>query len=249
MVLPVSLPIIQKDSPMNITLERREQLTPNIRTFYFQPERRIQYIPGQYAEFYIPHQSDTRGMHRWFTLSSCPDEPLLTVTTKFASNNGSSFKDAFLALEPGAMLSMTDPMGDFVLPKDPTIPLVFVVGGIGITPVRSMIQSLALKHETRPIQLLYAAGHAEDLVFTDLFAAQPIDFIPILTNASSDWRGHTGHLNAEKVIELIGDSSDKLFYFSGPEPMVEMLVHELKNEHNVQSHQIVLDYFPGYTNL
>jgi ferredoxin-NADP reductase len=236
---------------MNIVFDRQEQIAPRIWTFYFRPEKPVYYIAGQYAEFYLPHEHDSRGAHRWFTLSSSPTEEFLAVTTKFAPSDSSTFKREMLQLQPGAKLVMTDPMGDFVLPKDTNIPLVFIVGGIGVTPVRSMLQWLATKNERRPIQLLYAARSPQDLVFSDLFAALPINFMPILTNAGSDWQGHTGYLNAERVLELIGDSDNKdtLFYFSGPEPMVEMLVAELKAEHTVQPHQIVLDYFPGYSSL
>ncbi|HKR81737.1 MAG TPA: FAD-dependent oxidoreductase [Candidatus Saccharimonadales bacterium] len=234
---------------MNIIFDHREQIAPCIYTFYFRSEKPVQYVAGQYAEFYLPHGGhDARGEHRWFTLSSMPDEPLLAMTTKFAQSDGSSFKRQLRALKPGAQLGMTEPMGDFVLPKDPRVPVVFVVGGIGITPVRSMIAWLHARGESRPLQLVYAARRPKDLVFTNLFEAYGLHASPILTNPDGDWQGHTGHLNARHLLEVTGDSKGKLFYFSGPEPMVEALVAELK-QHSVEPYQIVLDYFPGYSQL
>ena len=56
-------------------------------------------------------------------------------------------------------------MGDFVLPRDDSIPLVFIAGGIGITPFHSIIGNLKDKSEKRQIQLFYGARNLDELVF------------------------------------------------------------------------------------
>src|SRR5438128_2636442 len=131
----------------------QETIASSIKSFWFKPTRPVHYTAGQYIELKLPHDKpDNRGERRWFTLSSYPTEPLLSITTKF-TDPGSSFKRALLDMKQGQIINMSDPMGDFVLPKDDTIPLIFVAGGIGVTPVRSMIKWLSDKAEKRDIKL------------------------------------------------------------------------------------------------
>src|SRR6185369_15796787 len=103
-------------------------------SFWFRPERPVDYIAGQFTEIYLPHSgADSRGERRWFTLSSSPTDALVSITTQFIPTEGSTFKKELFGLRPGAALKLADPMGDFVLPKDPSIPLLFIAGGLGIT--------------------------------------------------------------------------------------------------------------------
>jgi ferredoxin-NADP reductase len=101
--------------------------------------------------------------------SSTPTDELLAVTTKFAKDNGSSYKKALRHLKAGDELEMSDPMGDFVLPKLIQTPLVFVAGGIGITPFKSMLSWLGATHEDRPIKLLVGVNNEDEIVFRILF--------------------------------------------------------------------------------
>src|SRR6185436_20097378 len=134
-----------------------------------------------------------------------------------AAEHGSTFKQTLAALQPGAIVDIAEPMGDFVLPKDMTIPLVFIGGGIGITPFHSMSKWLQDTDEQRNIRMLYAANHLEEVAFRDLFESVTQDLKIILSDPPADWRGLTGHLTAEKIQELIPDLIAQRIYISGPE--------------------------------
>jgi len=232
---------------MKIRLERRHQENHDVRTFWFRPEKPFDYTAGQFIEMYLPHNNpDDRGIKHWFTLSSSPTEELISITTKFAGSKSSSFKKTLFTLKPRTEVKIVEPMGDFVLPKDTTIPLVFVAGGIGITPFRSMVKWLADKDEKRQIVALLAANMPQDFIFVDLFEAYGAKVIQIASEPEADWKGETGRLSAEKILELVGDAADKRIYVSGPEPMVESLEADL-HKHGVTKDQLVLDFFPGYT--
>ncbi len=236
---------------MRIVFDHREQVTPTIWTFAFRPDKPLHYIAGQYAEIQLPHSNpDSRGEQRWFTISSAPGDALVRITTKLTEKDGSSFKHALLALRPGAVLNISEPMGDFVLPKDTSIPLIFVAGGIGITPMYSMVKWLHETGEQRPITLLHTVQSAGDLIFVDLFRTYDLAFVPIVSRASKDWQGETGTLTGERIMKFAGPAhaANGLFYFSGPEPMVENLIAEIKR-FGVAPHRIVMDYFPGYAEL
>jgi ferredoxin-NADP reductase len=234
---------------MNVVFDHVEDTATNIRTFWFKPDRPVRYTAGQFTEIYLPHpNADERGVRHWFTLSSSPTDPLLSITTKFATDRSSTFKQTLRALEPGTPLHLADPMGDFVLPKDPSIPLLFVAGGIGVTPMHSMIKYLEDTGEHRQITLLYAAMHENELAFTELFEHANITFIPIIKEPQPGWQGETGTLSVERILKAVGTSPDTLIYLSGPEPMVEAFVDGLKAQ-GMNKHRLVTDYFPGYTQV
>ena len=128
---------------MQVVFDHVEIINPGISTFWFHPPAHLRYEAGQFVELYLPHApADARGERREFSLSSSPHEPLIAFTTNFAFENGSSYKRALQDLAPGETVILNEPMGDFVLPKDPAISLVFVAAGLGCTPFASMIKWL-----------------------------------------------------------------------------------------------------------
>ncbi|HSX33825.1 MAG TPA: FAD-dependent oxidoreductase [Candidatus Saccharimonadales bacterium] len=231
---------------MIVHFDHSEALTPNITSFYFRPTGKIQQVAGQFTEIHLPHaQPDDRGEKRWFTLSNSPTESMLAITTRHAAEHGSTFKEALWALKPGTELSLADPMGDMVLPKDPKRPLLFVAGGMGITPMRSMLKWLLDTHEQRPIRLLHAVQKAEDLIFASLFKEYSMDYTPIVSTPAPDWTGEQGRLTPERMLQS-AQSDQALIYLSGPEPMVEVFEKGLKDL-GVAPERILTDSFPGYS--
>jgi ferredoxin-NADP reductase len=225
---------------------RHELVNHNVRTLWFEPKSHLGYTAGQFIEATIPHNHpDDRGIKRWFTLSSAPSDKLLSITTKFAEHT-STFKHALLALQPGDEIEFSEAMGDFVLPKDPSIPLVFVAGGIGITPFHSIVNQLLASSEKRTLQVILAASTPDDFVFVDLFRSYGVEPICIVSEPRGGWRGDTGKLDGGRVLDLIGGSMDKRIYMSGPEQLVEVLDEQLKAL-GVDETQLVGDFFPGYT--
>jgi ferredoxin-NADP reductase len=231
---------------MNVTFDHVENTAENIKTFYFKPEKPVDYIAGQFTELYLAHDSpDNRGIRRWFTLSSAPTSPLLSITTKFSTQQSSTFKQTLAKLAPGSPLKLAQPMGDFVLPKDASRPLVFVAGGIGVTPMHSMIQYLHDRNETRTIHLMYAVTKAEELAFQKLFQNANIQLTTIIKDPPAGYTGESGSLSAERIISIAKPQPNALFYLSGPEPMVEAFTKDLAGS-GINKHNILTDYFPGY---
>lgn len=224
---------------MKVILDHTEVVAKNVQTFWFKAEQPVRYIAGQFIEMYLPHDNpDERGQKHWFTLSSSPTEKLIAITTKHATGQVSTFKQALFGMKPGDEATISEPMGDFVLPKDKSIPLVFVAGGIGITPMRSMVKLLMDTNEQRGVHIIYAAKTADELVFRELFETYnaKLDFL-----LSSEGK----RLGAELVLELTGNNPSQLIYVSGPEPMVETLEAGLKGV-GIKPEKLVLDFFPNY---
>jgi ferredoxin-NADP reductase len=232
---------------MNVTLDHTEDVAENIKTFWFKPEKPVRYTAGQFTEIYLPHDNaDNRGTRRWFTLSSSPTDPLLSITTKFAGDTSSTFKKTLFSLQLGTPLKLAEPMGDFVLPKDPNTPLVFVAGGIGVTPMHSMVKYLLDTKERRNIQVIYAVTHLTELAFEPLFKEYGVAFAVIVKEPPADYTGESGSLDGTRILKLApDDGSTTMYYLSGPEPMVEAFTKDMKHL-GVNKHRIVTDYFPGY---
>lgn len=234
---------------MYATLVRTEFVTGNIVTFWFEPERRLRYDAGQYLDIHVPHANpDNRGTVRTMSLSSSPTEPLLGITTKREPVH-STFKKALHALRPGDQVIMHDAMGDFVLPKDPRIPIVFVAGSVGITPVRSMVQWLHDKGQPRDAQLIYIAQDPANMPYVPLFRQQPgLKLEQIYTQQAPAGYTAQARPNTQELLARIGYTQGKLIYLSGPKPMMEGFWYDLQR-HGVAREQLVLDYFTGYNQL
>lgn len=234
---------------MKVTLDHTQDEAANIRTFWFKPAQPMRYIAGQYTELTVPHDyPDERGIKRWFTLSSSPTDELLSITTKFAGDKSSTFKQALWKLPMGTGLHMADAMGDFVLPKDKTIPLVFVAGGIGVTPLHSMVKWLADTKEKRDIHLIYGVSRLEEVAFRPLFKSYGLKLRIVPKDPPKHWKDEMGSLSAGKILQAIGPINNQLIYLSGPEPMVEALEKDLLAE-GVRQQQLATDFFPGYSSV
>jgi ferredoxin-NADP reductase len=243
--------MINFDPRFLFTLREKKEIAPNIIQFFFTCDERVNHVAGQYLEWTLAHaHPDSRGMRRYFTISSSPTESDYILTTKF-SEKSSSFKSALKALEPGQTLTAHHLEGEFVLPKDPDVPCVFIAGGIGVTPFRSMIKYMIDSKSKRPITLFCSNRTASDIVFKDLFDQAEKEFglktvYTITDDIPTDWKGRTGFIDAKMIEEEVPDYKQRIFYISGPEPMVEAF-EKMIAEMGVADNNIKRDFFPGYT--
>jgi len=226
-----------------------EHEAANILTFYFRPQKPLRYTAGQYIQLTLPHDKiDEHGDKRWFTLSSSPTDKLVSITSKFTDKDGSSFKHALYKLKPGSKLTMSEPLGNFILPERKQTPLVFVAGGIGITPFHSMMSWLSAIGETRPIKLLYGVTNEAEIIFHSTIEHAPHPPKIIVSNPSPTWSGERGYLTAKHILTAHPPSDDTMIYISGPEAMAKSLIASLMLT-DVKRGQLVLDFFPGYPSI
>ncbi|MEJ0073435.1 MAG: hypothetical protein WDN27_05155 [Candidatus Saccharibacteria bacterium] len=138
------------------------QLAPNQYDLAFEKPPHVRFDAGQYLEWTLPHKhADARGVRRTFSIASAPTESELHIGIK-TYERGSTFKKALLALKPGDRVRAAHVAGSFTLPADASRPLVFIAGGIGITPFRAMAQYLTDTNQLRDAALLYVANSEAD---------------------------------------------------------------------------------------
>jgi glycine betaine catabolism B len=234
---------------MLVTFNHASAEAANIKTFYFKSNQPIRYNAGQFIELTLPHDNpDSRGTKRWFTLSSSPSQALLSITTKLNPINGSTFKQALQTIAPGTELTMSTALGDFVLPKHQPTPLIFVAGGIGITPFHSMLEWLVENDERRPIKLIYAVRSEAEIIFLDTLGRAKQHVTIVVQEPSAAWGGERGQINSAMILGLEKPTDLTLIYLAGPEAMIESLAQDLLAT-GLRKNQLITDNFPGYSNL
>ncbi len=243
--------LVSPKTVLTLKLKGRVLLAPDTYEFIFSRPQKLAFDPGQYMEWTLGMQGpDSRGNRRFFTLASAPTENDLRLGIKFAKHS-SSFKQAMLAMGKNDEIMASQLAGDFVLPQDPRQRCVFIAGGIGITPFRSMIQYLLDTHERRPITLFYSNRNAGEIVYKPVFdrAERELGIRTVYTltdtrNAPPNWEGQVGRINPEWIQKLVPDYRNSLYYLSGPVSMVQDFQKVLR-EMDVPSSHIMTDYFSG----
>lgn len=235
---------------MKATLEKITWHTPNrLASFSFKPEGRFTFIPGQYIELHVAHDNpDNRGQSREFSIASLPqDAPLITIITTFPTEGQqqSTFKQALRSLQPGAYVDLAQARGDFVLPKDSSIPLVFIAGGIGIVPFMSIVGHLAKQESSAPIQLVHTVNSSQALLDDSLFVDSGVcqRYLPITTGGTES--SFAGRITADEILQYTQPTPRTLFYISGPESMAQDLRQQLIAK-NISTSVIVVDEFTRY---
>lgn len=220
--------------------------------FLFPLNQKYSFLPGQYMEWTLPHDRvDRRGNRRYFTIASSPTEEDLRLGVKFYDRS-SSFKNALQSMDEKTKIIASQCAGDFVLPKDIHKKLVFIAGGIGITPFRSMLKYLIDTIDKRQILVLYCNKTTDEIVYEDILDEAEnrlgIKTVYILTNPENipdNWKGEVGRINEEMIRKYVADFAERTFYLSGPRSMVVAYEKVLKAM-GVRNNRIKVDFFPGF---
>lgn len=250
--------IVSPKEKLFLKLRERIQVSTDTFEFVFQKNQKnkkdgkFNFHPGQYMEWTLKHRHpDTRGNRRYFTLASSPTEEDIRLGVKFYEAP-SSFKKELLTMPIGGEIVAAQRSGDFILPNDKDQELVFIAGGIGITPFRSMIQYLLDRGEKRQITLLYSNKKTSDIAYKPILDRAEkelgIKTIYAITDGDelpSDSSMHTGFIDVELIGKEIPDYANKTFYISGPHGMVKAFEKTLKSM-GISKRNIKIDFFPGF---
>ncbi len=222
--------------------------TPQIRSFRF-PLRaqNVVYTPGQF--FFITIKINGKDSIHHFSFSSSPTENGYIEFTKRITEH--EFSRALAALKPGDWAHLRGPSGKFTLPAQ-SQKLAFLSGGIGITPMRSMLRYIADTGQKWDIVLLYGNSTYNEIAFRDeleqlssLKFGLRVEHVLSGPEFPSGWSGRTGYVNKDLVSDAIPDYAERFFYISGPPRMVASLEDQLFAL-NVPAEKIHRDSFTGY---
>jgi ferredoxin-NADP reductase len=210
----------------------------------------VDFRPGQYFFVTLPDvgHHDEKGLRRHITVVTSPNEKgVLGFATRMRE---SAFKRSLDELAVGTEVDVEAPKGAFVLPEDPSRPLVFVAGGIGITVFRSMLRYIREDHVPYRVTLIYSNRDRESTAFLDelreLEQALP-DFRLILTMTQDPgWEGETRKVDPQFFKDYLGSNLNELtFMVAGPPAMTEGVQHALE-EAGVKEENVIAERYSGY---
>jgi len=234
--------LVSPKGKLLLRLKEKREIARDTFGFIFSGANNFNFTPGQYMEWTLGHaRPDARGNRRYFTLASSPTEPDIHLGVKFYPK-ASSFKKKMMALVPGEEIAAGSLAGDFTLPPKAKKELVWLAGGIGITPFRSMTQYLLDKKEKRPITLLYSNKTPAEVAYREIFARAESELGMKIVYVMTETEGF---IDAQKLKKEVPGFMNKIFYVSGPHGMVDAFTHTLKNM-GVHRRNIKIDFFPGY---
>ncbi|GAB4246332.1 MAG: hypothetical protein Kow00129_06580 [Thermoleophilia bacterium] len=217
----------------------------DVTTFRFDKPGSYEYRAGQWGVIDIPSTGGTLSHH--FTHASSPTEPYLDITTHVRETE---FKKTLDRLQPGTEVQMKGPFGQFYL-RDEHERAAFVTGGIGITPVRSILRDLADSGAESPeIVVFYANRRLETAVYRDELDALDdqlpfLEIIHVPSEPAPDWQGQSGHIDRETITSVLENPADWIFYLCGPPGMVKDM-RELLRTLSIANNAILAETFDGY---
>lgn len=224
------------------------QRSPQVKSFRF-PIRGegISYDAGQF--FFATIKVDGQDAAHHFSFSSSPTEKGYIEFTKRITP--SAYSQTLAVSKPGDWAHLKGPTGSFTLPRTKR-KLAFLSGGIGITPMRSMLRSIADSQQPWDIVLLYGNSTYDEIVFRDeldkisaMKLGLRVEYVLSGPNFPAEWKGKKGLINKDIIAEVIPDYKERLFYLSGPPKMVNSLGDELIAL-NLPKEQAKMDSFTGY---
>lgn len=226
----------------------RRQLDATGWEFEFRPLRPVRFRAGQFMEITLPHvKTDTKGWRRVFSIASGPAEDVLRFGIRLPERS-SSFKRALLDLAPGTRVDGTAVGGDFVLPADPSHPLLFVAGGIGITPFVAHLATIRDETPARDVVVVYAVSSPDELAYADELRAAGCPVAIASTERPADlpagwtWIG-PDRLSGDTLLAAVPDAARRHAFVSGPPALAADLRRALRRSGVRRVHS---DVFVGY---
>lgn len=205
---------------------------------------------GQWYTIAVPSPDGPLDHH--FSHADSPTESFIELTTRLT---GSDFKNTLDALPLGAEVEIMGPYGSFLFGYEkPT--LAFLTGGIGVTPVRSMLRYLAdtggmRRVEGQELVVFYGSMTEDGIVYKSEFdeferTIAGLRVVHVITKPSESWAGYGGFITADIVRAELADPGAWTYYIVGPPPMITAM-GKLMAQLEIPKAQTVVESFEGYT--
>lgn len=239
-------------SVYKVKLTEKREVAEGTMAFHFEKPEGFAYKAGQFADCTLinPVETDAEGNTRPFSFASAPFEDELMFATRMRDT---AFKRGLKTMELGTEISLNAPHGSFTLHDNANIPAVFLMGGIGVTPVRSII--LQAMHDNAPHRILvfYSNKRPEDAAFLDELIKSPnananYTFVGTMTEmdkSGREWRGETGFIDKGMLQKYVDDLTLPIYYVDGPPAMVKAM-RQILSEVGVDKGNIRTEEFSGY---
>jgi ferredoxin-NADP reductase len=230
-----------------MTLMDRQRIAKDTMAFWFDANgARYEFRAGQHADFVFGSESDNS---RTFSLAGSPlDKEPIMIAMRMRET---SFKNALKAATLGTKFIVSRPRGSFTLHRDITRPAVFLAGGIGIAPIRSILQSATQERLPHKLYLFYSNREADDAAFIEELQCMAVQnpnftFVPTITGHKTlEWPYEKGHINREMLTRYLLGLNGPIYYIAGPSGMVTAMT-DLLNSLGVSQDDVRTEEFGDY---
>src|ERR1039458_8216154 len=230
----------------------RHEVAEGTMAFRFEKPSGWTFKAGQYLDMTLldPPETDSEGNVRSFSIASAPHEETLMVATRMRDT---AFKRVLKTMSFGTAVKIEGPSGDLILQNEVTRTVVFLAGGIGITPFRSIVHWAAKEKLPHRILLFYSNRRPEDAPFLAELQSLERDnprykLIASMTEMEKShrpWNGETGLINQEMLGRHLKGTPSPIYYIAGPPAMVKGL-HEMLSKAGINADDIHAEEFAGY---
>lgn len=228
-------------------IERIER-TPTIESFGFSPEKKIDFIPGQFLQIIFDEVNQgNKELNKYLSFSSSSTKEYVEVTKRLSD---SLFSQKLRGLKNQDVVLLKAPLGNCVF-KDDYQKIGFLIGGIGITPVISILEYIIDKKLTTDATLLYSNSTEEEIAFKkELDYWQSINnkikvFYTITDSPPKDTDCIFARIDKNLLLEKAEDYGERIFFIFGPPKMVEAMSN-LCLELGCNKENIKTESFIGY---
>ncbi|MEO6912094.1 MAG: FAD-dependent oxidoreductase [Edaphobacter sp.] len=233
-------------------LKSRESVAEGTMSFHFEKPASFVFTAGQFIDIdlLIPPETDAEGNTRGFSVSSAPYEDTIMVTTRLRDT---AFKRVLKTMPLETEVKVEGPFGNLHLHNDVKRTAVFLAGGIGITPFRSILLDAANRKLAHRIFLFFSNNRPEDSPF--LRELQSLEkqnlnyrFIGTMTKMEESklpWQGERGFINKEMLDKYLKGVPSPIYYITGPPGMVNTL-HTMLKEAGIDDDDVRTEEFTGY---
>jgi benzoate/toluate 1,2-dioxygenase reductase subunit len=218
-------PVTYIESDLRLTVRVvTHRIEPPYLYLQVKPEKPFSFKPGQHTQFYIVTDQLERTRH--YSIASAPNAQGVLDFCVMLSDDA-AIRAFYQGLKVGDRFAVTPAQGSFLL-RSGERPRVFVAGGSGIAPIRSMLQSLAGTATTVPHHLVYGCASILAFPYADEFLGLHKvwpGFRAWLCAESASAAGVTKGRVTDVLHEAIVPDAD--YYLCGPKGMRHAVVHKL----------------------
>ncbi len=229
-------------------LIQRIKRTSSVESFRFLPGKKIDFLTGQFLQvIFDENNRNNKELNKYLSFSSSPDHDYFEVTKRISE---SAFSQKLKNLKTGDEVSFKAPLGACVF-KDEYKKIAFLIGGIGITPVISIIEYIARNKINADILLFYSNRNEEDIAFKselDKWRENNSNIKIFYTVSDSQPVNKEyifGRIDKDLLFNKIPDIPERVFFIFGPPKMVEAMKNTCLEISPVKEH-INTESFIGY---
>jgi ferredoxin-NADP reductase len=213
-------------------------------SFSFTRPQGYRFVAGQYQMLTLTTREGEQT--KAFSHADAPGDTSALVLTRLT---GSAFKDALVALRPGAEVRMSGPFGNLTVPEG-TAKAGFLAGGVGVTPVASIVRDSVLRHTGLGCLVLLGNRDQSCIPARSVLAqcersGAPVEVVDVLSTPLPGWRGETGYITADTVRRHCEPAEGRHWFVSGPPSMVAAMRAVLDGL-GVPVSSVSFELFSGY---